>query len=203
LTLPTNHAPLLAAHGAVIGVSREQRLSRIVYIVTEKYAALGEQARYAVARLIGKLNQQHPPDDRGLMLIGPGRWGTHSPALGIPVSFTEISRASVICEVVAMHERLIPDVSLGTHFFNDLVEHDMLYVAYFPKKAGNSRDETWFREAPNRLLELVPEAVALADVVRVIDCSNSGQPIWLRADPTVQQALVFTLPPKAESVLPL
>ena len=36
-----------------------------------------------------------------------------------------------------MHERLVPDVSLGTHFFNDLVEHDMLYVAYFPKKAGN------------------------------------------------------------------
>jgi pyruvate,water dikinase len=193
LTLPTNHAPLLAAHGAVIGVSREQRLSRIIYIETEKYAALGEQDRYAVARLIGKLNHLHPAEDRGLMLIGPGRWGTHSPALGIPVSFTEISRAAVICEVVAMHERLIPDVSLGTHFFNDLVEHDMLYVAYFPKKTGNSLDEAWFRRAPNRLPELEPNAGALSEVVRVIDCGNSGQPIWLRADPTVQQALVFTL----------
>ena len=55
-----------------------------------------------------------------------------------------------------MHESLIPDVSLGTHFFNDLVEHDMLYVAYFPKKAGNSIDDEWFRNAPNRLLELEP-----------------------------------------------
>jgi len=201
LTLPTTHAPLLAAHGAVIGVSREQRLSRIVYIVTEKYAVLPEQERYAVARLIGRLNRLHPPDDRGLMLIGPGRWGTHSPALGIPVSFTEISRASVICEVVAMHERLIPDVSLGTHFFNDLVEHDMLYVAYFPKKTGNSLDEEWFRQAPNRLLELEPEAGALAEVVRVIDCGNSGQLIWLRADTTVQQALVFTLNPDTQPAL--
>ena len=190
----TTHTPLLSAHGAVIGVSREQPLSRIIYIVTDKYAALPEQARYAVARLIGKLNRLQAADDRGLMLIGPGRWGTHSPSLGIPVSFTEISRASVVCEVVAMHESLIPDVSLGTHFFNDLVEHDMLYVAYFPKKTGNSINDEWFRQAPNRLLELERGAAALAEVVRVIDCGDAGQRVWLRADTTEQQALVFIRP---------
>ncbi len=182
---------LLAANGAVIGVSREQRLRRIIYIVTEGYAALPERDRYAVARLIGRLNQLHSADDRGLMLIGPGRWGTHSPSLGIPVSFAEISRASVVCEVVAMHERLIPDVSLGTHFFNDLVEHDMLYVAYFPSKSGNQLDTEWFRTAPNRLLELEPGAGALADVVHVIDCDATGGRMWLRADATAQEALVF------------
>ncbi|MGA2863081.1 MAG: PEP/pyruvate-binding domain-containing protein [Verrucomicrobiota bacterium] len=188
----TTRATLLDAHGAVIGVSREQPLTSIVYIVTEKYARLPEQDRYAVARLIGQINRRHPADDRGLMLIGPGRWCTRSPSLGIPVSFTEISRASVVCEVVAMHESLVPDVSLGTHFFNDLVEHDMLYVAYFPKKAGNSIDDAWFRNAPSRLLELEPAASALAEVVRVIDCGDASQPVWLRADTTEQQALVFT-----------
>ena len=190
-TVKTTRPTLLAAHGAVIGVSREQPLSRIVYIVTEKYAALPEQDRYAVARLIGRLNRLQPADDRGLMLIGPGRWGTHSASLGIPVSFTEISRASVVCEVVAMHERLIPDVSLGTHFFNDLVEHDMLYLAYFPKRAGNSIDDGWFRNAPSRLLKLEPTAATLAEVVRVIDCNDTGQPVWLRADAKAQQALIF------------
>ena len=194
LPAQTAHTTLLAAHGAVIGVSREQPLSRIIYIVTDKYAALPEQARYAVARLIGKLNRFHAADDRGLMLIGPGRWGTHSPSLGIPVSFTEISRASVVCEMVAMHESLIPDVSLGTHFFNDLVEHDMLYVAYFPKKAGNSINDDWFRQAPNRLLELERGAASLAEVVRVIDCGDAGQRVWLRADTTEQEALVYTRP---------
>ena len=59
----------------MIGVSREQPLSRIIYIVTDKYAALPEQDRYAVARLIGKLNRLHAADDRGLMLIGPGPLG--------------------------------------------------------------------------------------------------------------------------------
>lgn len=183
---------LLVAHGAVIGVSREQPLTRIIYIVRDTYANLREQDRYAVARLIGRLNQAHPPNDRGLMLIGPGRWGTHSPSLGIPVSFAEISRASVICEVVAMHERLIPDVSLGTHFFNDLVEHDMLYLAYFPKRTENFLDEDWFRTAPSRLLDLEPRAAALGDVVRVIDCDGADAArVWLRADATAQSALVF------------
>lgn len=182
---------LLAAHGAVIGVSREQRLTRIIHVVQETYARLSEQERYAVARLIGRLNPLHPASDRGLMLIGPGRWGTSSPALGIPVSFGEISRASVICEVVAMHERLIPDVSLGTHFFNDLVEHDVLYIAFFPRKSGNFLDAEWFRNAPSRLLELDPSAGALEHVVRVIDCSTQGDGIYLRADATAQEAVVF------------
>jgi len=190
-TVPGAQQRLLVAHGAVIGVSREQRLSRIIYIVTQPYARLAERDRYAVARLIGRLNQLHPADDRGLMLIGPGRWGTHSPSLGIPVSFAEISRASVICEFVEMHERLIPDVSLGTHFFNDIVEHDMLYLAFFPKKTGNFIDAEWFRAAPNRLLELEPAAGNLADIVRVIDCDTTGGRVWLRADATAQESVIF------------
>ncbi len=182
---------LLTANGAVIGVSREQPLTRIIYIVTETYAQLADRDRYEVARLIGRLNRKHPEDDRGLMLIGPGRWGTHSPSLGIPVSFGEISRASVVCEMVEMHERLIPDVSLGTHFFNDIVEHDMLYLAYFPRNAGNNIDGAWFRSAPNRLLQLDPEATRFADIVRVIDCADIPGRVWLRADATSQSSLVF------------
>jgi hypothetical protein len=92
-----------------------------------------------------------------------------------------------------MHERLVPDVSLGTHFFNDLVEHDMLYVAYFPTKAGNSIDEEWFINEPNKLRELEPNAPkGMEEIIRVIDCTNFSQPVWLRADATAQEALVLT-----------
>ncbi len=201
LTPPVQDSAIvvLAAHGAVIGVSREQALSRIIYVATEKYAALPEQSRYAVARLIGRLNKLHAAQDRGLMLIGPGRWGTQSPSLGIPVSFSEISRAAVVVEVVAMHEHLVPDVSLGTHFFNDVVEHDMLYVAYFPTRTGNRLDDAWFRTATNCLLDLEPSATALAEVVRVIECGQDGQQVWLRADATAQEALLFTRPDSART----
>jgi len=64
-----------------------------------------------------------------LLFVGPGRWGTAEPALGVPVSFAEISRVTALCEVIEMREGLVPDVSLGTHFFNDLVEMQVLYLA--------------------------------------------------------------------------
>ncbi len=185
--------PLLTACGAVIGVSREQRLTRIIYIVQQAYAELPEQTRYEVARTIGRLCSRHDEAAGGLLLIGPGRWGTSSPSLGIPVSFAEINHASAICEIVAMHERLIPDVSLGTHFFNDLVEYDTLYVAYFPQKTGNHIDTTWFEQAPNHLTECEPEAADFADVIRVIDCPDGDTPVWLRADAGVQRAEVFAI----------
>jgi len=93
--------------------------------------------------------------------------------------------------MVEMHDRLIPDVSLGTHFFNDIVEHDMLYLAYFPRNSGNSFDTAWFRSAPNRLLELEPDATKFADIVRVIDCADIPGRLWLRADATQQESIVF------------
>lgn len=94
-----------------------------------------------------------------------------------------------------MHDGLIPDVSLGTHFFNDLVEYDTLYVAYFPRKTGNHIDVEWFESAPNRLVAEEPDAAPFANVIRVIDCGESDSaPLWLRADAAAQLAEVFTLP---------
>ncbi len=78
------------------------------------------------------------------MLLGPGRWGTSSPELGIPVHFAEISRVSVLCEIVTMRENLIPDVSLGTHFLNELVEMNILYMALFPQQQPNYLNESFF-----------------------------------------------------------
>jgi len=187
--------PLLVAGGAVIGISREQRLARIIYIDQQAYSRLPEQPRYEVARIIGRLCHGHDEATGGLLLIGPGRWGTSSPSLGIPVSFAEINHASAICEVVAMHGSLIPDVSLGTHFFNDLVEYDTLYVAYFPQKSGNQIDTAWFEQAPNQLARCMPDSASFEEVIRVIDCSDPAAPVWLRADAAAQLAEVFTITP--------
>ena len=68
-----------------------------------------------------------------------------------------------------MREDLVPDVSLGTHFFNDLVEMDMLYMAPFPGRKGNSWNRAFFEQSPNRLAELLPDEARWSDVVRVID----------------------------------
>jgi len=99
---------VLEACGAVIGKSRQHAIDRVIYVTPSVYGQMPVQDRYAVARLIGRL--LHIDDDRSrkVMLAGPGRWGTTMPLLGVPVSFAEIDTVSVLCEIVAMRENLVP-----------------------------------------------------------------------------------------------
>ena len=186
---------IIEANGAVIGHSRHLRIDRFLYVAPSAYQRLAVQDRYEVARIIGRINQAAEPSGAGdMMLLGPGRWGTSDPFLGIPVAFAEISRAAVLCEIVAMHEYLVPDVSLGTHFLNDLVETDMLYLALFPQRGNNYLSTEWFESAPNRLLQILPQAGKWADAVRLIDVAGGSEAtgtIFLDADPFEQKVICY------------
>jgi hypothetical protein len=166
---------VLESAGAVIGPSRLSGVDRVIYVEPVLFGQLPIADRYALARVIGRLvhlpERNSPPN---IMLIGPGRWCTNSPSLGVPVSFSEIQRVKAICEIVAMREDLVPDVSLGTHFFNDLVELDILYFALFPGRPGNQCHREFFLQSPNRLTELLPDAARWAPLLRVIDFAGKG-----------------------------
>ncbi|MBS1138485.1 MAG: pyruvate, phosphate dikinase, partial [Proteobacteria bacterium] len=150
---------LLEAHGAVIGHSRIGTINRVVYVVPSVYGQLPLSDRHQVARLIGQIMRMRGTGaEKSILLMGPGRWGTTSPELGVPVRFAEISNAAILCEMVTMHEGLVPDVSLGTHFFSDLVETDILYLAIFPQRHDNRLNTAFFEQQPNRLAELLPPA---------------------------------------------
>jgi pyruvate,water dikinase len=157
----------IEAQGAVIGPSRVLHPDRLVYVVPARYGAMNQDARLDVTRLVGRIN--HASGDRTLVVLGPGRWGTRDPWLGLPVSFNDINRVAALCEIVAMNENLVPDVSLGTHFLNELIEADMLYFALFPGREGNRLDEAFLLGQPNRLAEILPGQEGHADAVRVID----------------------------------
>jgi pyruvate,water dikinase len=186
---------IIEANGAVIGHSRHVRIGRFLYVAPSAYHQLVLQDRYEVARLIGQINQAaEPPGGGCTMLLGPGRWGTSDPFLGIPVAFAEISRVSVLCEIVAMHEHLVPDVSLGTHFLNDVVETDMLYLALFPQRGNNYLSTAWFENAPNRLLQVLPKADQWTDTLKVIDITGvpgGNGTVFLDADPFEQRVICY------------
>jgi hypothetical protein len=185
---------ILESHGAIIGPSRMMRIDRFIYVVPSVYGILPLQQRYEIARLLGRINQAIRRSRETAMLLGPGRWGTMSPDLGVPVQFAEINHISVLCEIVTMRENLIPDVSLGTHFLNELVEMNMLYLALFPRQQGNYLNENFFVDAQNRLLDLVPNANRWIDAVRVIDTKDVSQTdrlIALLADAGEQRAVIF------------
>jgi len=166
---------IVRAHGAVIGLSKVVQVDRFIYIAPDAYGAMPVNRRYEIARVIGRLNQAAAATPSlNVMLLGPGRWGTSSPELGIPVAFPDINRTSVLCEIVTMREGLIPDVSLGTHFLNELVEMDILYLALFIHEEGNYLDKAFFEKTPNKLKIISPDDAAWSDVVKVVDVAETG-----------------------------
>lgn len=188
---PPDDVPrLVVAQGAVIGPGRVIRPDHIVYVAPSRYGMFSLADRLAVTRLIGKINRASA--GRSLLLLGPGRWGSSDPWLGIPVVFAEINHVSALCEIVAMHEDLIPDVSLGTHFINELIEADMLYFALFPKMEGNRIDEAAIRSMPNRLVELLPDAGKWTDVLHVADVEPGSLVLYADAE---RQRVVVTVEP--------
>jgi len=185
---------ILAAHGPVIGPSRTLGIDRVIYVVPSVYGQLPMTDRHAVARLIGKLTHLEKRGQGGsIMLVGPGRWGASMPSLGVPIAFPEINTVSVLCEIDAMQESVTPQLSLGTHFFNDLVETDMLYVGFLRAKKENVLNEDFLNQSPNRLQDLICDASAWSEAVRVID-APVGQSMVFTADLMKQRAVLYLTP---------
>jgi hypothetical protein len=90
-----------------------------------------------------------------------------------------------------------PDLSLGSHFFNDLVETNMLYLALYPSRVGHVLREERLRSAPNRLPELLPDDARLAPVLRVVDfpLAGDGRRLRLNANCVKQQVVCYLEPP--------
>jgi hypothetical protein len=185
---------LFESCGPIVGQSLALAVDRLIYVVPSVYSQLSMSQRYSVARNIGRLTRLDSPERRPIiMLVGPGRWGTSMPALGVPVSFAEINTVSVLCELTVMHEGIAPDVSLGTHFFNDLVEMDILYLAVSPGRSGHFLNEQCVQRQPNQLATLLPSAVELASALRVIDavaCAGNRS-LLLNVDSMKQRGVCY------------
>ncbi len=160
---------IIESNGPIIGTSIATEVDRIVFIDPRGYGQLSIRDRHKIARLVGKVNGHSSSSEKSILLMGPGRWGTSSPSLGIPVNFAEINRMNFICEIAEMHEGLIPDVSLGTHFFNNLVELDLLYFALHPHKKQDVLTREFFVKTQNQLSVLFPEEQKWEHILMVID----------------------------------
>ena len=181
----------LRTDGPIVGRSLAAPVDRLVYVSSEAYTLLGEQERYAVARLVGRL--AHLPSGKKepvVMLVGPGRWGTSTPAMGVPVSFNDIKGVTVLVELALMHAGLVPDVSLGTHFFNDLVEMDMLYFAVFPERDECCLSEDFLGRAARALRVVEPDDELWRRTITVLESGDGGE-LRLYADATAQRALCY------------
>lgn len=151
------------------GVSNSvvNNLEYIVYVDPRAYDLLPTfEEKFRIAHVVNALNKQL--GSKRYALMGPGRWGSNDINLGVKVTYANINKAKLIAEISFAKDGYTPEVSYGTHFFQDLVEADILILSLFPDDPGAFFNEPFLLESPNLLSEIVPEFKDAQRVVRVL-----------------------------------
>ncbi len=175
--------------------------THVVYVDPEGYASMGDpESLRRVGRAVGRLNKTLPKHQ--FVLMGPGRWGSRGDIkLGVPVTYSDINNASVLIEVARRRGNYVPDLSFGTHFFQDLVEASIRYLPLFPDDPGIVFNEAFFLGSPNALADLAPDFADLSRTVRVIDvpAATGGLVLNVVMNADLDRALAFLAPPPSEA----
>ena len=156
--------------GNFMGGNILTEINYVVFVHVKEYLRLSEQKKYEVAREIGRLNAELK--DKKAVLIGPGRWGTTTPSLGVPVNFMEICNFISISEVAYNEQGLQPELSYGSHFFQDMVEMGTLYTALYREQYDVIFNEELLTSFPNAYNG--NETGELKDVIGVYDMQNKN-----------------------------
>ncbi len=169
---------LFAAHRFVSN-GHVPDITHVVYVDPEAYARQKDRADLLmVGEVIGKLNKLLPK--RQFILIGPGRWGSRGDIkLGVSVGYSDINNTAMLIEVARKTGDYLPDLSFGTHFFQDLVESEIRYLPLYPDDDSVLNLQV-LHTSRNLLPAMLPEYEPLADVVRVIDIPSSSDGRILR-----------------------
>ncbi|MEW5719438.1 MAG: PEP/pyruvate-binding domain-containing protein [Chloroflexota bacterium] len=140
----------------------------IVYVNPEKYSqSASPTTKQELARIVGRLNQRL--EGKTFILMGPGRWGSSNVDLGLPITYADINNTRVLVEIALPRGEGIPDVSYGTHFFQDLVETRIYPLPLFPADPGTAFNRAFFHDTPNALATLLPQDAEYAEYIKVID----------------------------------
>lgn len=172
-------------------------VSYIVYVDPEGYAALESMEQMVeVGKAVGALNSLLPK--RQFILMGPGRWGSRGDIrLGVPVTYADLNNTAVLIEIARKKGNYVPELSFGTHFFQDLVESGILYLPLYPDEEGNIFNERFFTRTENKLAEVLPEYGRLAGVIRLLDVTGAtrGKVLRLLMNADLEEAVGYLCDP--------
>jgi pyruvate, water dikinase len=150
------------------------------------------------------LNQQLPK--RHFILMGPGRWGSRGDIrLGVNVSYSDINNTAMLIEIAQRQKDYVPELSFGTHFFQDLVEASIRYLPLYPGDWGTVFNEDFFMKSRNWLPDLLPEFAHLAETIRVIDVTNTvpGMVLQILMNGDLDEAMgILTEPSRDATEMP-
>jgi hypothetical protein len=175
-------------------------ITHIVYVDPNIYSEISDRAELlAIGRAVGHLNKLLPK--RQFILMGPGRWGSRGDIkLGVSVTYSDINNTAVLIEIARKKGNYLPDLSFGTHFFQDLVEANIKYLPLYPDNPGVYFNERFLRGSPNILPEVLPEYAYLGNAVRLIDIpgSSRGQVVQILMNADLDEAIAILSQPKSK-----
>jgi len=167
-----NMGVFFKSRGNFIGGNVSMPVERIIYVNPRSYMNLNREDKYETARIIGRLNRVIDKNRTPSMLIGPGRWGTTTPSLGVCVNFYEINNFSFLIETALPEEGVMPEFSFGTHFFQDIVEADIFYAGLSGEEGSRGPDRDFLNSLENTLSKLLPRQEKFKGVIGVYDVSG-------------------------------
>ncbi|HAK46548.1 MAG TPA: pyruvate, phosphate dikinase [Spirochaeta sp.] len=179
-------------------------INYVVYVDPDQYNALSSlQDLERVGKAVGKLNSALPK--RRFILMGPGRWGSRGDIkMGVKVNYSDINNTAMLLEIARKKGDYVPEVSFGTHFFQDLVEASIKYLPLYPDDADVVFNDAEITRSKNMLSEILPEFSDLSDVVFVTDIKkeNDGKILKVFMNEDINQAIaIFDEASAAESTL--
>ena len=153
-----------------MGMSRKDDIDVICYVDPHKYYEYPYAQKSSISRVIGEVNAYCRDNDKTAILIVPGRIGTSSPELGIPVVFADISHFSAILEESYSEVGYMPELSFGSHMFQDLVEAEIYYGALFENEKRLEFNRDMIFDYPNILNDINPNLnEEICSMIQVID----------------------------------
>ena len=172
-------------------------ISLIVYVDPEEYNKVDElEDLNHIGKVVGMLNSVLPR--RQFILIGPGRWGSRGDIkLGVKVTYADICNTAVLIEVARKKTGYLPELSFGTHFFQDLVEANIYYLPLYPDEEGIIFNAAFLSRQKNILKEIFPKYQFLEDVVKVISIPEStyGKVLKIQMNAELEEAIGFLSSP--------
>jgi hypothetical protein len=164
----------------------------VLFVKPERYLGLATAAlRSQVSQVIARLNNLL--EEKTFICVGPGRWGSTNLDLGVYVSYADIHHAAALVEVSGDEIGTAPEASLGTHFFQDLMEAQIYPLALSLNDENVQFNREFFYAAPNSLENFLSADPLIAECINLIEVSayRPGCQLELIMDDEKGEALAF------------
>lgn len=174
---------VLLAEGTSMGLSRSFAVDAAVYVDPERYYRLTYAEKPRVRDILHEVNWRLRGKGKHLLLLVPGRIGTSSPELGVPTAFSDISEFDHVVEIACSRAGYRPELSYGSHFFQDLVEARIGYIAAFENEKTKVFQPELLAKGRDVTTEFLPPEkernAGAASCVSVYDLAGTGLVLYL------------------------